>query len=46
VPALPAPALGLPLPGGPDALQRARQLARDDPKIVANVVKGWVSRDE
>jgi flagellar M-ring protein FliF len=29
-----------------DQLQRARQLARDDPKVVANVVKGWVSRDE
>ena len=29
-----------------DQLQRARALARDDPKVVANVVKGWVSRDE
>jgi flagellar biosynthesis/type III secretory pathway M-ring protein FliF/YscJ len=29
-----------------DQLQRARQLARDDPKVVANVVKGWVNRDE
>jgi flagellar biosynthesis/type III secretory pathway M-ring protein FliF/YscJ len=29
-----------------DPLQRARQLARDDPKVVANVVKGWVTRDE
>jgi flagellar biosynthesis/type III secretory pathway M-ring protein FliF/YscJ len=28
------------------ALHRARQLARDDPKVVANVVKGWVTRDE
>ena len=32
--------------GQADALQRARQLARDDPKVVANVVKGWVTRDE
>ena len=28
-----------------EALQRARQLARDDPKVVANVVKGWVGRN-
>jgi flagellar M-ring protein FliF len=50
VAAMPMPALPPPeptaQPGGPDPLQRARQLARDDPKIVANVVKGWVSRDE
>lgn len=46
VPALAAPEPAAPVPGGPDPLQRARQLARDDPKIVANVVKGWVSRDE
>ena len=46
--------LPLPAPEAPgasaaatfDQLQRARQLARDDPKVVANVVKGWVSRDE
>jgi len=46
MPALAAPEPMAPAPGGPDPLQRARQLARDDPKIVANVVKGWVSRDE
>jgi len=46
MPALAAPETAAPAPGGPDPLQRARQLARDDPKIVANVVKGWVSRDE
>jgi len=48
------PMLPLPAPDTPqataamsfDQLQRARQLARDDPKVVANVVKGWVSRDE
>jgi flagellar M-ring protein FliF len=48
------PPLPLPAPAAPgaaaaatfDQLQRARQLARDDPKVVANVVKGWVSRDE
>jgi flagellar M-ring protein FliF len=45
---LPAPEMaalpGLAVQGDP--LQRARQLARDDPKVVANVVKGWVTRDE
>jgi flagellar M-ring protein FliF len=46
MPALAAPETAAPAPGGPDPLQRARQLARDDPKIVANVVKGWVTRDE
>jgi len=46
MPALAAPEAAAPAPGGPDPLQRARQLARDDPKIVAHVVKGWVSRDE
>jgi len=48
------PMLPLPAPESPavaaaasfEQLQRARQLARDDPKVVANVVKGWVSRDE
>lgn len=29
-----------------DPLGRARKLAREDPKIVANVVKSWVSSDE
>ena len=36
--------------GGPaergDNLQLARKIARDDPKIVANVVKSWVTKDE
>ncbi|MEP7205430.1 MAG: flagellar basal-body MS-ring/collar protein FliF [Casimicrobiaceae bacterium] len=31
---------------GTDALERARKLARDDPKVVATVVKNWVSNDE
>jgi flagellar M-ring protein FliF len=35
-----------PMGSAGDPLQRARQLARDDPKVVANVVKGWVTRDE
>jgi flagellar biosynthesis/type III secretory pathway M-ring protein FliF/YscJ len=26
-------------------LQAARDLARQDPRIVANVVKGWVGRE-
>jgi flagellar M-ring protein FliF len=42
VPELPAPAPG----AAGDPLQRARLLAREDPKVVANVVKGWVTRDE
>jgi flagellar M-ring protein FliF len=52
MPSLPAagsemPALAGGSPAGQaDALHRARQLARDDPKVVANVVKGWVTRDE
>ncbi|MDQ6620905.1 MAG: flagellar M-ring protein FliF [Pseudomonadota bacterium] len=33
-------------PAPNDALERARKLARDDPKIVATVVKTWVSKDE
>ncbi len=47
--ALTAPALAsaLPAPGGSgdDALQRARQLAQQDPRVVANVVKGWVTKN-
>jgi flagellar M-ring protein FliF len=42
---VPAP---LPMPadaGGVDPLLRARKLAREDPKIVANVVKSWVGKD-
>jgi flagellar M-ring protein FliF len=31
---------------GVDPLVRARQLARDDPKIVANVVRTWVAKNE
>jgi flagellar M-ring protein FliF len=50
MPALPLPPADAPalaaVPSQPDPLQRARQLARDDPKVVANVVKGWVTRDE
>ena len=35
-------------PGGApaDHLQLARKIAREDPKIVANVVKSWVTKDE
>ncbi len=29
-----------------DNLQLAKQLAKDDPKIVATVVKEWVNKDE
>jgi len=29
-----------------DALERARKIAREDPKIVATVVKSWVTKDE
>lgn len=29
-----------------DSLNRAKQLAKDDPKIVASVVKEWVNKDE
>jgi flagellar M-ring protein FliF len=46
VPALGAPQMAqLPLGSPADALARARALARDDPKVVANVVKGWVTKD-
>ncbi len=52
-PALPAPEPVAALGAGPVAvpvtennLQRARQLAVQDPKIVANVVKEWVNKDE
>ena len=38
-----AASLPAPLPRG-EALQRARQLAREDPKVVASVVKNWVSQ--
>ena len=40
--ALPAPADGAPVP--PNSLENARALARQDPKIVANVVRGWVNQ--
>ncbi|MEO8134355.1 MAG: flagellar basal-body MS-ring/collar protein FliF [Betaproteobacteria bacterium] len=43
------PMAALEAPSSPllnDSLQRARQLARDDPKVVANIVKGWVNPDE
>lgn len=35
-----------PAPSYEENLQMARQLARSDPKLVANVVKTWVSGDE
>ncbi|GMU71314.1 MAG: flagellar M-ring protein [Burkholderiales bacterium] len=41
--ALPAAAAAAP---PVDPLVRARQLARDDPKIVANVVRTWVAKHE
>jgi len=31
---------------GHDPLAKARRLAREDPKVVANVVKSWVTSDE
>jgi flagellar M-ring protein FliF len=56
MPALPEPAAAvagqhIPAPGasasgGDDPLARARRIAREDPKVVANVVKSWVARDE
>ncbi len=36
-----APALGY-----PEHLQRARQLARDDPKAIAGLVRNWVAANE
>lgn len=42
----PAPATAHAPPPAIDALARARQVARDDPKIVANVVRSWVTKDE
>ncbi len=52
-PALPAPEPAVALATGPDVipatennLQQARQLAAQNPKIVANVVKAWVNKDE
>jgi len=35
-----------PPPPNTDALDRARKIAREDPKIVATVVKTWVTKDE
>lgn len=32
--------------GRGDVLETARKIAREDPKIVANVVKSWVTKDE
>lgn len=43
------PLLGTPEPAGPGYqhdLDSVRQLARDDPKVVANVVKSWVGANE
>jgi flagellar M-ring protein FliF len=43
--AAPAAAAALPGPGGGDeALQRARLVAQQDPRVVANVVKSWVTK--
>ncbi|MCL4761968.1 MAG: flagellar M-ring protein FliF [Burkholderiales bacterium] len=39
------PAGAQPQPPGEDPLARARRLAREDPKIVANVVKSWVGQN-
>lgn len=39
----PAPVTAL---AGPDHLQRARQLARDDPKAIAGLVRNWVAASE
>jgi flagellar M-ring protein FliF len=48
--AMPAPAAAGALAGSHAALEdpvvRARRVAQDDPKIVANVVKSWVSKGE
>lgn len=43
--AVPAPAT-LPTPGYQDNLQMVKQLARQEPKLVASVVQNWVSGDE
>jgi flagellar M-ring protein FliF len=40
-----APAGGPPVPAFENDLQAARDLARQDPRIVANVVKDWVGRE-
>jgi flagellar M-ring protein FliF len=32
--------------GYPDHLNRARQLARDDPKAIAGLVRNWVAANE
>jgi flagellar M-ring protein FliF len=42
--ALPAPDGERPAP--PNSLENARALAKQDPKIVANVVRGWVNANE
>jgi len=47
--ALASPALASALPGpagGEEALQRARLVAQQDPRVVANVVKSWVTKSE
>ena len=40
-----APAGGPPVPAFENDLQAAKDLARQDPRIVANVVKDWVGRE-
>jgi flagellar M-ring protein FliF len=42
-PAVEEQALLASAPGAPNRLEAARQLARQDPKVVANVVKTWVA---
>ena len=37
---------GAPALAYPDQLQRARQLARDDPKALAGLVRNWVGGQE
>ena len=40
-----SPALALVAEQRSDQMQLARKLAREDPKVVANVVKSWVTND-
>jgi flagellar M-ring protein FliF len=50
-PALPAPDQSMPEPMAPpqlghtDVLQRAQQLARNDPKAIAGLVRNWVAAE-
>jgi flagellar M-ring protein FliF len=42
---MPGGPAALAAPRGPDRLSGARTLARDNPAAVANIVRGWVSKD-